>query len=113
MKNQKSEAKSLTAPIGVVFSDLLGSNGFSGREAEMMPWPNRDGYWLLKADKANQIKAPNGFVEIVSHENFGKPWRWCYWVPPKRFKAPPRSGCPLDVMDGCEWIGPLLPNATR
>ena len=111
MKNQKSEAKSLTATLGVVFSDLLGSNGFTGREAEVMPWPNRDGFWLLKADRAKQVKAPNGFVEIVSHENFGKPWRWCYWVPPKRFKAPPRSGCPLDAMEGCEWIGPLLPNS--
>jgi hypothetical protein len=108
---QPSPAKAeLNAVTGIGSGAWLGSNGWNGREADVMPWPNRDGYWLLRTDQASQIKGPNGFVEIVSHENFGKTWRWCYWLPTKKHKSPPRCGCPLEAMNGCEWIGPLLPN---
>jgi hypothetical protein len=53
---QPSPAKAeLNAVTGIGSGAWLGSNGFNGRESEVMPWPNRDsgtasanGGWLRR-----------------------------------------------------------------
>ena len=97
----------LQQPPAVACSDLLGRNVGLFRGGEM---PEEDGYYMLDASRATQIKAPSGFVQVVAHWNFGKPWPWCYWLPERKHKQPPRCGCPLRFMSGCVWTGPLRPN---
>jgi hypothetical protein len=69
--------------------------------------PVEEGRYLLDSSNARGWSGPSGSVEIVIHENGGKPWPWCYWMPTKGNKRP-RCGMPMSRMNGASWIGPLV-----
>lgn len=67
-----------------------------------------DGDYLLDASNAQGWRGPSGLVELVTHENFGQPWQWCYWLPIRKYGARPRCGIPLSKMRGAVLIGPII-----
>lgn len=66
--------------------------------------PTEDGFYVVTV-----IDNPHGYrsgvVEVVTHQNNGKPWPWAYRVPERMHRK--THGNPLKFWTGCEWRGPL------
>ena len=81
--------------------DWLASSVGPERGTEM---PTEDGFYVVTV-----IDNPHGYrsgvVEVVTHQNNGKPWPWAYRVPERMHHK--THGNPLKFCTGCEWRGPL------
>lgn len=66
--------------------------------------PTEDGHYIVTV-----IDNPHGYrsgvVEVVTHQNNGKPWPWAYRV--REHLHHKTHGNPLKFWTGCEWRGPL------